>query len=408
MDSGKYVRYTNEQVEALERVYNECPKPSSARRSQLLQEYPILANIEPKQIKVWFQNRRCREKQRKEATRLINMNAKLSALNKMLMEENERLMKQTTELSMEVHVLRQELAKYRPPPQSNGENLGLGDQMASDMVGEFLGKATGTAVDWANMPGTKNGPDTFEMVFILRGGPGIASRVYGLVLMEPAKVASALKDRSQWLRECRKSEVLGEFRTDQGTVEVVYTQICERSMSGGTNLEPVPAFVRAEMHPSGYYIKPCNGNSIIYIVDHVDLKPLSVPEVLRPLYESSAALAQRQTMEALRYLRRLASDSNLDSPRSNGHQALAWRGIAERIARGFNEAVNGFPDDGWVPLMGDGMDDVSVAARPLNGQRHSGSNPAMSGNSEALRASEGGVLCAKASMLLQVSKRSKK
>lgn len=58
LDSSKYVRYTPEQVEALERVYMECPKPSSIRRQQLIRECPILSNIEPKQIKVWFQNRR--------------------------------------------------------------------------------------------------------------------------------------------------------------------------------------------------------------------------------------------------------------------------------------------------------------------------------------------------------------
>ncbi|RWW08194.1 hypothetical protein BHE74_00003877 [Ensete ventricosum] len=58
MESGKYVRYTPEQVEALERVYSECPKPSSLKRQQLIRECPILSNIEPKQIKVWFQNRR--------------------------------------------------------------------------------------------------------------------------------------------------------------------------------------------------------------------------------------------------------------------------------------------------------------------------------------------------------------
>uniref|UniRef100_A0A0D3H0F0 Uncharacterized protein n=1 Tax=Oryza barthii TaxID=65489 RepID=A0A0D3H0F0_9ORYZ len=39
------------EVEALERVYTDCPKPTSARRQQLLCECPILANIEPKQIK---------------------------------------------------------------------------------------------------------------------------------------------------------------------------------------------------------------------------------------------------------------------------------------------------------------------------------------------------------------------
>ena len=58
LDNGKYVRYTPEQVEALERLYHDCPKPSSIRRQQLIRECPILCNIEPKQIKVWFQNRR--------------------------------------------------------------------------------------------------------------------------------------------------------------------------------------------------------------------------------------------------------------------------------------------------------------------------------------------------------------
>jgi homeobox-leucine zipper protein len=57
-DSGKYVRYTPEQIEALERVYADCPKPTSSRRQQLLRDCPTLANIEARQIKVWFQNRR--------------------------------------------------------------------------------------------------------------------------------------------------------------------------------------------------------------------------------------------------------------------------------------------------------------------------------------------------------------
>ncbi|KAI3785730.1 hypothetical protein L1987_44855 [Smallanthus sonchifolius] len=41
-DTGKYVRYTPEQVEALERLYHECPKPTSLRRQQLIRECPIL------------------------------------------------------------------------------------------------------------------------------------------------------------------------------------------------------------------------------------------------------------------------------------------------------------------------------------------------------------------------------
>ncbi|MFS8034105.1 putative transcription factor homeobox-WOX family [Helianthus anomalus] len=44
----KYVLFTPEHF----------PKPSSQRRQQVIHECPILSNIEPKQIKVRFQNRR--------------------------------------------------------------------------------------------------------------------------------------------------------------------------------------------------------------------------------------------------------------------------------------------------------------------------------------------------------------
>lgn len=162
MDSGKYVRYTPEQVEALEKLYHECPKPNSMRRQQVIRECPILSNIEPKQIKVWFQNRRycgnkfiedkknyrrnlvednlinlmylfsvlflcvclvvfpfllaffrCREKQRKEASRLQAVNRKLTAMNKLLMEENDRLQKQVSQLVTENGFFRQKTQNVR-------------------------------------------------------------------------------------------------------------------------------------------------------------------------------------------------------------------------------------------------------------------------------------------------------
>lgn len=58
---------------------------------------------------------RCREKQRKEATRLVSVNAKLTALNKLLMEENERLAKHTSQLTLENHALRQQLPSLPLP-----------------------------------------------------------------------------------------------------------------------------------------------------------------------------------------------------------------------------------------------------------------------------------------------------
>ncbi len=55
-----------------------------------------------------------------------------------------------------------------------------------------------------------------------------------------------------------------------------FCQICERSLSraqGGPMIPPVPSFVRAEILPSGYLIRPCEGGGcIIHIVDHMDLE----------------------------------------------------------------------------------------------------------------------------------------
>ena len=51
--------------------------------------------------------------------------------------------------------------------------------------------------------------------------------------------------------------------------------MCERSLSGsgaGPNAAAAAQFVRAEMLPSGYLIRPCEGGSIIHIVDHLNLQ----------------------------------------------------------------------------------------------------------------------------------------
>ena len=64
--------------------------------------------------------------------------------------------------------------------------------------------------------------------------------------------------------------------------------------------------------------------------------------------------------------------------------------------RGFNDAINGFTDDGWTLLNCDGAEDVIIAC-----------NTAKTFMATLSAATSlpmiGGVLCAKASMLLQVS-----
>ncbi|XP_010535608.1 PREDICTED: homeobox-leucine zipper protein REVOLUTA [Tarenaya hassleriana] len=435
--SGKYVRYTAEQVEALERVYAECPKPSSLRRQQLIRECPILSNIEPKQIKVWFQNRRCRDKQRKESSRLQSVNRKLSAMNKLLMEENDRLQKQVSQLVCENGYMKQQLHTVQvtdascdsvvttPQHSIRDPNSPAGLlSIAEETLAEFLSKATGTAVDWVQMPGMKPGPDSVGIFAISQRCSGVAARACGLVSLEPPKIAEILKDRSSWFRDCRSLEVFTMFPAGTGgTIELVYMQtyapttlapardfwtlryttslengslvVCERSLSGtgaGPNAASAAQFVRAEMLPSGYLIRPCEGGgSIIHIVDHLNLEAWSVPDVLRPLYESCKAIAQKMTIAALRYIRQIAQETNGEVVYGLGRQPAVLRAFSQRLSRGFNDAVNGFNDDGWSVMHCDGAEDIIVT---VNSTKHldNVSNPL---------SFLGGVLCAKASMLLQ-------
>ncbi|KAK2443987.1 homeobox-leucine zipper protein ATHB-15 [Trifolium repens] len=49
---------------------------------------------------------------------------------------------------------------------------------------------------------------------------------------------------------------------------------CLKNTQSGPSMLPVQHFVRAEMLPIGYLIRPCEGGgSIIQIVDHMDLEP---------------------------------------------------------------------------------------------------------------------------------------
>jgi homeobox-leucine zipper protein len=148
------------------------------------------------------------------------------------------------------------------------------------------------------------------------------------------QIVEILKDRPSWFRDCRSLEVFTMFPAGNGgTIELVYMQmyapttlvpardfwtlrytttmedgslvVCERSLSGsggGPSTASAQQFVRAEMLPSGYLVRPCEGGgSIVHIVDHLDLEAWSVPEVLRPLYESSRVVAQKMTTAVSSY-----------------------------------------------------------------------------------------------------------
>ncbi|KAF2323464.1 hypothetical protein GH714_035586 [Hevea brasiliensis] len=406
LDNGKYVRYTPEQVEALERLYHDCPKPSSIRRQQFIRECPILSNIEPKQIKVWFQNRRCREKQRKEASRLQAVNRKLTAMNKLLMEENDRLQKQVSQLVYENGYFRQHtqnttlatkdtscesvvtsgqhhLTPQHPPRDASPAGL---LSIAEETLTEFLSKATGTAVEWVQMPGMK-----ISKIRLLLAWSGFhwnhcyfswlhwrGSTACGLVGLEPTRVAEILKDRPSWFRDCRAVDVLNVLPTaNGGTIELLYMQLY-----APTTLAPARDF---------WLLRYTS------VLEDGSLVPWSVPEVLRPLYESSTVIAQKTTMAALRQLRQIAQEVSQSNVTNWGRRPAALRALSQRLSRGFNEALNGFTDEGWSMMANDGMDDVTILVNS-SPEKLMGLNLSFTNGFPAV---SNAVLCAKASMLLQ-------
>lgn len=69
------------------------------------------------------------------------------------------------------------------------------------------------------------------------------------------------------------------------------------------------------------------------------------------------------------------------------------------LFRGFNEALNGFTDEGWSLLGNDGMDDVTILVNS-SPDKLMGLNLSYTNGFTSI---SNAVLCAKASMLLQVS-----
>ncbi|ONK55162.1 uncharacterized protein A4U43_UnF6890 [Asparagus officinalis] len=161
--------------------------------------------------------------------------------------------------------------------------------------------------------------------------------------------------------------------------------ICERSLTpstGGPAGPPASGLLRAEMLPSGYLIRPCeDGGSMIHIVDHVDLD-VSVESLAKSL--SPLVKLHKKTSGEIAY--------------GGVRKPVVLMTFSHRLSKGFNDAVNGFTDDGWSLLGSDGVEDVTIMIN-WSPNKLFGSHA----NSSIFSPIGGGILSAKASMLLQVS-----
>ncbi|CAL5360256.1 unnamed protein product [Camellia sinensis] len=101
---------------------------------------------------------------------------------------------------------------------------------------------------------------------------------------------------------------------------------------------------------------------------------------------------------ALCQLRQIAQEVSQSNVTNWSRRPAVLRALSQRLSRGFNEALNGFTDEGWSMMENDGKDDVSILVNSSL-DKLMGLNLTFSNGFPAV---SNAVLCAKASMLLQL------
>ncbi|XP_051121229.1 homeobox-leucine zipper protein HOX9-like [Andrographis paniculata] len=407
----RYARYTKEQVDALEKLYTECSNPSHGRQLQIIQEHPLLKGIDIKQLKNWFQNRRSRERQKTENGHLIAEQKQLAASNKLLREENENLQKKMDKLRSENENLQNHVinlsssTSFELPCLPEANNLPIPDKMANTRLfslaeetkKEFLAKAVGDAITWIPVPGLKlQNPGNAGTFYVSSASIGVAAKACVTMRCEPVEIIEILKEKPSWSQYFRNMSIIDTYQASTGgTIEFVYTQyyasttmacardfwtlrytsvlddgsyvVCEKSISdrdvaptSPTSLESVKGTKLA----SGFIICPVEGGSTIYMVEHLDMEASSVPVVIRPLYESSELVAKQMIAAALHYIEHIANEKN-GKVKNCWMEPESLRSLSKKIHRGFNDAVNGFPEDGWTCLNADSTDDLIMSIKAV-------------------------------------------
>ncbi|KAL5649562.1 hypothetical protein ACJX0J_040371, partial [Zea mays] len=151
---------------------------------------------------------RIREKQRKESSRLQIVNRKLSAMNKLLMEENDRLQKQVSRLVLDNGYMKNRLHTTTDTSCESVVTSGQHNQQPSSSASSTKG---------CEQP-SRPGPDSVGIVAVSHNCSVVAARACGLV-------AEIHKDRASWFRDCRHVDVLHVIPTGNGgTIELIYIQ----------------------------------------------------------------------------------------------------------------------------------------------------------------------------------------
>ncbi|GER29858.1 homeobox leucine-zipper protein [Striga asiatica] len=432
---GRYVRYTEKQIEALDRVYAECPIPNRFQQAEIICEEPALRGLDNKQLKIWFQNRRSREKQKKESDDIMLENRRLTAANNLLRQENDDLRQHVTQLTNENEHLRNQildltshittfdldhlLEEHHPEMCSTAaDNNSSLFSLAAEIRKEFLSKAIRTAINCTLAPGLKVLTVAFYRDHLGKPSNQFNFNFFCLLERNSLQTFEMLKDHPSWSRFCHGMDVVAEYPTNGGAIELIYTKyyapttlalardfwtlryssilddgslvVCEKSISAsdaGPSSPTALEFVRMRMLASGYMIGPGEEGSTRHIVEHYDFEASSIPVVVRPLYESSELLGKKTIVPALLYIDHMANETS-GIPRHSCYEDPALlRCFCLRLSRGFNDAVNCFSEDGCTLMNANSSDGIIMSAKRTT-------NFGVYANCDS-------ILCLKASLQLQ-------
>ena len=109
---GKMTRRTAEEVEYLEKSFQENPLPNEVRRTEIAK----ILGIPERKVMIWFQNKRQRMKQKLKYVENINLKEENDALQRALTEERQReeyLRRENRELKVMLGTRQQRMEELR-------------------------------------------------------------------------------------------------------------------------------------------------------------------------------------------------------------------------------------------------------------------------------------------------------
>ncbi|KAL0322338.1 UNVERIFIED_CONTAM: Homeobox-leucine zipper protein REVOLUTA [Sesamum calycinum] len=352
---------------------------------------------------------RSREKQKKENGELLAENKKLAAANELLREENDCLQQKVAQLICENEYLRTQFLSLisRNTTATKTTDLGLAASanspqlslwsadnnslllLAEEIRKEFLCKATGAAVNWKSILTVKvvNVARNCRNLDVLAEYPAGNGGTIELIYTQyyaPTTMACA---RDFWTLRYTSVSVDGSFVS---YLMVISWMIIDTNITNPILLNKQFS-IDCTQSNSDAYAKVCeksvSGSDAVPSSPAVLEFASSVPEVVRPLYESSELVAKNMIVPALEYIEHTASETHDKRSHAYGEGPAFLRSFSQRLSRGFNDAINGFTEDGWTLLDADAPGDIIASVKRLK-------------NFEDSRDYDS-VICMKASLLLQ-------